>query len=191
MSDFTSVMNEMRDHHKSAIGQNGVQRFMPSSGKLQTFLGGARRGSVSKEVNEVLAKLKLKAQSLAQDECISIRNGLISAAEDFKKSTGDAAAVGHFQQALEKQRAAAKQGVSQSIDILYDEAISLGEQYPQAQGSLMGLLDQVGEMLCDMLMRLSGFIGEFGDRIVESIGDTWEWLKEFWGNIFSRICSWF
>ncbi|MES2821244.1 MAG: hypothetical protein V4812_19895 [Pseudomonadota bacterium] len=191
MSDFTTVMNEMREHHKGAIGQSGLQRFIPSTAKLQSFLGAARGASVSQDVTDALAKLKLKAQVLAQDECTAIRNGLIGAAESFTKSGGDEAALSKFQKALEKQRDAAKQGVSQSIDTLYDEAISLGEQNPQAQGTIMNMLDDIGEMFCDMFMRLSGFIAMIGDRIVDSIGDVWERMKEFFGNIFSRICNWF
>ncbi|MET1079069.1 MAG: hypothetical protein ABWY06_13735 [Pseudomonas sp.] len=190
MSDFTTVMNEMREYHKSALGQARPQAFVPSTAKLQTYLGAAAKAAKGAK-GEGLAKLKLLAQSLAQDESATIKNGIVGALEGYRKAGNGPAAVDAFKKTLEQQRDAAKSEASRDLDKLYDEAIALGEKEPGIQGAVAYQMGCISDFFSALFERISEFLTQAWESISTWLSEAWANIQAFFTNLWAWIASWF
>ncbi|MGF6705629.1 hypothetical protein [Pseudomonas frederiksbergensis] len=191
MTEFSTLLNEMRNHHKISLGQNTRRRFIPSTPKLQNFYNAPHAVILSSEGNEAIARLKLDSQDMGQGESGEIKGGISTATEKLQESGTSNPAVDDFKKKMNEQREAAKKKSEQNIDKIYDQALAIGEKYPDTQNAILILMESIGNFFTELFDKISTFVLNVVKSVIEWLNNAWSSIKNFFGGVGSWISSWF
>ncbi|KVD86670.1 hypothetical protein WS62_18740 [Burkholderia sp. ABCPW 14] len=192
MSQFVDVLEEMRTHYKSSLGQTSPRRYAASQ-HLASYFTAAQESSaeLSAQENDLLKGLQIDAQSSGQEEASGIETGIVDATEALKSSGASPTSVEEFKKKMEDQRKKAKEDSNTRIDKIFDTAIKIGLEHPELQHPIVALMDTIGNFFNDLFNKIADFI-------VGVVRDVVAWLKNAWDSITSTfkgiagwISSWF
>ncbi len=191
MTEFSTLMNEMREHHKSSLGQNTRRRFVPSTPKLQSYYNAPHPVILSEEGEQAIARLKLDSTGMGQGQSGEIQGGISTATEKLQDSGPSNPAVEDFKKKMEEQREAAKKRSEENIDKIYDQAIAIGEKYPDTQNAILVLMDNIGKFFSELFDKIATFVMNVIHSVIEWLSNAWTSIKNFFGGVGSWISSWF
>jgi ABC-type transporter Mla subunit MlaD len=157
VSDFSKLLDEMREHTKRSLVDAQTQPFTPSTPELQTLLATAKENSNRinfSSVDDIIGQLKNAAYQDA-----------VTVAKDVKKKVEGAwltyqqdKDVDEFIDNMEKASDYANQDVGGQIDSLTDQATTLGQQHPEAQEAILQFLTPTLELFHRLFGRINDFL---------------------------------
>ncbi|MGL6370244.1 hypothetical protein ACSZNB_11585 [Aeromonas hydrophila] len=190
MSSFALTVNDMRDHYKSNMKAGRQSRYHPKQEQVSFFQSQAK-ASLSANGQDVVKGLELYSQALGQEESTSIEAYITASTQTLKNNNVSTAAQNIFKEALEQKRAQAMEQAAKNVNRIFDEALRIGEAYPEAHGVIIGVLESVMTFFQALFDKVATFISVVLNSIVEWVVDAWNSIKNTFTSITSWISGWF
>ncbi|AOJ71266.1 MULTISPECIES: hypothetical protein [Burkholderia] len=192
MSQFVDVLEEMRAHYKSSVGQASPRRYAASQ-QLAAYFTAAQASSVklSAQENDLLKGLQIDAQASGQEEASGIETGIVGATEALKSAGASPTSVEEFKKKMEEQRKKAKEDSNARIDKIFDTAIKIGLEHPDLQQPIVVLIDKIGNFFNDLFNKIADFIVGVVRDVVAWLKNAWDSIKSTFNGITGWISGWF
>jgi ABC-type transporter Mla subunit MlaD len=186
VNGFSQLLEEMRAHAKLRVAEPQTQPFTPSTPALQSLLATLQntRNRSNFNTDDVINQLKDAAKQGATGVANGVQGRISNATQTYQQDGNHS----EFTNNMNDIRNYAKQainGQNGQMDQLYDQAVDLENQYPDAAQAIIQFMD-VAENVFDSL------VSRIQDFIMNAIQDS-AWLSDAGQNIkdfFAKLDNW-
>lgn len=190
MSNFAARLKELRDHQVEVIQTGRKKRFTPSAEFTATVANDNRR-TLSAEEEEVVAGLELLGQSLGKEEAAENEAAITKATQELKDKGNTPEAQKTFKEQMEAAREKSKDRALKNVDKVYDEAIKVGEAFPESQSAILSAVEKIDNFFTELFGKIVDFVVKIVDEIVVWVNKAWNEIKSTFNKIGNWISSWF
>jgi ABC-type transporter Mla subunit MlaD len=185
VSDFSKLLDEMREHTKRSLVDAQTQPFTPSTPELQTLLATAKENSNRinfSSVDDIIGQLKNAAKQDSLTAASDVREKINKATQTYQQDSNTDEFRGNMERAIDYT----KQDISEQINRLYDQATNLVQQHPEAGEAIVQFMDSIPGFFQALFSKIKDFI-------INAIQNPVTWIRQAAqeiNNFFSDLNSW-
>ncbi|WP_038486940.1 hypothetical protein [Collimonas arenae] len=192
MSKFYEIIEEHRTHCKKWIGRPRGFSFVPSAKLAAHFYFLQRdKSSPSAKKNYLLMSLEINAQDSVRAAVNSIQMMVEDATVKLHQNDAHQTELAVFRNSMQRIHERVQGDLTVVIDMLYDEAASLGTAHPGVQSDIVDLLDRIGAYVTDLILNLTAFIVQIVNDVVAWLPNAWTSIRNTFNALKTWIEGWF
>jgi flagellar biosynthesis GTPase FlhF len=186
VSDFSKLLDEMREHAKRSLVDTQTQPFTPSTPELQTLLATMKENSNRinfSSVDDIIAQLKNAAKQDAQTVASNAKEKINDAKQTYRQDRNTDEFTGNMGSAWHD----ISQDIENQINDLHNQAKESAQQHPEAMYALIQFLHSEEVLFHqDLANKIENFINN-------AVQNPVTWIEQADGEIytfFNNLNSW-
>ncbi|BEM86854.1 TPA: hypothetical protein ACYUTM_004920 [Serratia marcescens] len=204
MSEFAAVLNDMRDHFKNNIKTGKAIRYSPKVNGVSfsselvdsetdgiSFFVSDNSASLSTDIQDRLQDIETHAKVLAKEEASHIEDGLEQSTKKLTDANLSTAAKSDFSAKLAKLKEDAQKKALNNIDKIFNAASEIGEAHPEAQNTILFIVEKVGNLFHELVDKIVDFIVGIVQDVVKWIKNAWDSITTTFNGIKTWVSLWF
>ncbi|MGP3004499.1 hypothetical protein [Serratia bockelmannii] len=204
MSEFVAVLKDMKKHFENNIKAGKAMRYSPkvngvtfsseivdSEADGVSFIVGDNSASLSTDIQDRLQDIETHAKALAKEEASHIEDGLEQSTKKLTDAKLSTAAKSAFSAKLDKLKEEAKEKSLKNIEKIFNAASEIGEAHPEAQNTILFVLEKVGNLFHELMDKVVNFIVGIVQDVVKWIKNAWDSITSVFNGIKIWVSHWF